>query len=91
MENEEDLQLKLEGLDLDSVYENFVRQIASDKLDIKNSGENLKESVERSQYKQVLQRQIDNLRIKIRKEKQFNKQVELNRDLKRLTRELEEM
>lgn len=89
--NEEDLQLKLEGLDLDSVYENFVRQIASDKLDIKNSGENLKESVERSQYKQVLQRQIDNLRIKIRKEKQFNKQVELNRDLKRLTRELEEM
>lgn len=89
--NEEDLQLKLEGLDLDSVYENFVRQIAGNKLDIKNSGENLKESVERSQYKQVLQRQIDNLRIKIRKEKQFNKQVELNRDLKRLTRELEEM
>lgn len=89
--NEEDLQLKLEGLDLDSVYENFVRQIAGDKLDIKNSGENLKESVERSEYKQGLQRQIDNLRIKIRKEKQFNKQVELNRDLKRLTRELEEM
>lgn len=89
--NEEDLQLKLEGLDLDSVYENFVRQIAGNKLDIKNSGENLKESVERSQYKQVLQRQIDNLRMKIRKEKQFNKQVELNRDLKRLTRELEEM
>lgn len=89
--NEEDLQLKLEGLDLDSIYENFVRQIAGDKLDIKNSGENLKESVERSEYKQELQRQIDNLRIKIRKEKQFNKQVELNRDLKRLMRELEEM
>ncbi|WP_462133332.1 DUF4391 domain-containing protein [Peptostreptococcus stomatis] len=89
--DEEDLQLRLEGLDLDSVYENFVRQIAGDKLDIKNSSEDLKESVERSQYKQVLQRQIDNLRIKIRKEKQFNKQVELNRDLKRLTRELEEM
>lgn len=89
--NEEDLQLKLEGLDLDSIYENFVRQIAGDKLDIKNSGEDLKESVERSQYKQVLQRQVDNLRIKIRKEKQFNKQVELNRDLKRLMRELEEM
>lgn len=90
-EDEENLQLRLEGLDLDSVYENFVRQIAGDKLDIKNSGENLKESVERSEYKQGLQRQIDNLRIKIRKEKQFNKQVELNRDLKRLTRELEEM
>lgn len=89
--NEEDLQLKLEGLDLDSIYENFVRQIAGDKLDIKNSGENLKESVERSEYKQELQRQIDNLRIKKRKEKQFNKQVELNRDLKRLMRELEEM
>ena len=90
-QEEDDLQLKLEGLDLDSVYENFVRQIAGDKLDIKNSGEDLKESVERSQYKQELQKQIDNLRIKIRKEKQFNKQVELNRDLKRLMRELEEM
>lgn len=89
--NEEDLQLRLEGLDLDSVYENFVRQIAGDKLDIKNSGENLKESVERSEYKQGLQRQIENLRMKIRKEKQFNKQVEINRDLKRLMRELEEM
>lgn len=89
--DEEDLQLRLEGLDLDSVYENFVRQIADDKLDIKNSGENLKESVERSQYKQELQKQIDSLRVRIRKEKQFNKQVELNRDLKRLTRKLEEM
>ena len=90
-QEEDDLQLKLEGLDLDSVYENFVRQIAGDKLDIKNSGEYLKESVERSQYKQELQKQINNLRIKIRKEKQFNKQVELNRDLKKLMRELEEM
>lgn len=89
--NEEDLQLKLEGLDLDSVYENFVRQIAGDKLDIKNSGENLKESVERSKYKQELQRKIDNLRIKIRKEKQFNKQMQINIELKNLRKELEKI
>lgn len=89
--NEEDLQLKLEGLDLDSVYENFVRQIAGDKLDIKNSGENLKESVERSKYKQELQRKVDNLRIKIRKEKQFNKQMQINIELKNLRKELEKI
>lgn len=89
--NEEDLQLRLEGLDLDSVYENFVRQIAGDKLDIKNSGENLKESVERSEYKHVLQRQIDNLRIKIRKEKQLNKQIEMNIELKKLIEEVKKI
>lgn len=88
---EEDLQLRLEGLDLDSVYENFVRQIAGDKLDIKNSGEYLKESVERSEYKHVLQRQIDNLRIKIRKEKQLNKQIEMNIELKKLIEEVKKI
>lgn len=86
---EDKLPLKLEGLNLDTVYENFVRQIAGDNLTIKNTGEDLKESIERDEKKKMLQKQIDKLQGKIRKEKQLNKQMEMNNDLKKLKKELE--
>ena len=89
--DEEDLQLKLEGLDLDSVYENFVRQIAGDKLKTEAIGESLKESVERYEQKQILQKQIATLQAKIRKEKQLNKQMQINIELKNLKKELERL
>lgn len=88
---EEDLPLKMEGLNVDAVYENFVRQIAGDKLNKKGIGESLKESVARDEQKQELQKQIANLQAKIRKEKQFNKQMEMNTELKKLKEELEIM
>ena len=87
---EEELPLTIEGLNLDAVYENFVRQIAGDTLHGK-SGESLKESVERENKRQKLQKQIDVLQTKVRKEKQLNKQVQLNTELKRLKRELEDL
>ena len=87
---EAQLPLKIEGLNLDAVYENFVRQIAGDALH-GESGESLKESVERENKRQKLQKQITALQIKVRKEKQLNKQVQLNTELKRLKRELEEL
>ena len=71
---ESDLSLKVDGLNLDRVYENFVRQIAGDVLQAK-SQESLKDSVERDNRRQELQKQIVALQQKIRKEKQFNKQV----------------
>lgn len=86
---EEELPLKLEGLDVDAVYENFVRQVAGDVLPIKN-GEPLKESVERDVYRRMLQKQITALENKMRGEKQFNKQVELNAELKRLKKAYDE-
>ena len=89
--DEEDLQLRLEGLDLDSVYENFVRQIAGDKLKTEAIGESLKESVERYEQKQILQKQIATLHAKIRKEKQLNKQMQINIELKNLKKELERL
>lgn len=85
------LPLKLEGLNLDSVYENFVRQIAGDNLTIKSTGEDLKESIERDEKKKMLQKQIDKLQDKIRKEKQLNTQIEMNSELKKLKRELREL
>lgn len=85
---EEELPLKMEGLTLDAVYENFVRQIAGDQLKSEASGESLKESSARNERKQALQKQIDTLRAKIRREKQLNKQMEMNTELKELHRQL---
>ena len=86
---EDELPLKLEGLNVDAVYENFVRQIAGDKLKTEAAGESLKESVARDEQKQALQKQIATLQAKIRKEKQLNKQMQMNTALKKLRKELE--
>ena len=88
---EDELPLKLEGLNVDAVYENFVRQIAGDKLKTEAAGESLKESVARDEQKQALQKQIATLQAKIRKEKQLNKQMQMNNELKKLKKELEAM
>lgn len=87
---ESELPLKVDGLSIDKVYENFVRQIAGDALQ-GESAESLKESVERDARRQELQKQITALQAKVRKEKQLNKQVQLNADLKRMRKELEEL
>ena len=86
---EQELPLKVDGLNTDAVYENFVRQIAGDVLKSENT-ETLKESVERDERRQELQKQITALQAKVRKEKQLNKQVQLNAELKRLKKELDE-
>ncbi len=88
---EDELVLKLDGLNMDSVYESYVRQIAGDTLinASANVSETLKESVERDKQIQMLNKQIENLQTKIRREKQFNRQIELNAELKKIKKELE--
>ncbi len=88
---EGEIPLKFDGLNVDEVYENFVRQIAGDKLRTNVDSESLKESVAREEQKQALQKQIATLQAKIRKEKQLNKQMQLNTELKKLKKELEAM
>ena len=83
------LPLKLDGLNTDKVYENFIRQIAGETL-TSGTGETLKESVERDTRRQELQKQIAALQVKVRRERQLNKQVQLNAELKRLKKELED-
>lgn len=85
--NVAELPLKIDGLTIDKVYENFVRQIAGDALRT-GKQESLKESVERDNWRRELQKQIAVLQQKVRKEKQLNKQVQLNAELKRLRKEL---
>ena len=86
---EEELHLWLEGLNIDTIYENLVRQIAGDKLKKVTPDESLKESITKDEKKEQLEKQISVLTVKIRKEKQLNKQIELNTEVKRLKKELE--
>ena len=90
---EDELVLKLDGLNMDTVYENYVRQIAGDALHTSadDEPESLKESVERSKQIQLLQKQIVTLQKKIRREKQLNRQVEINAELKRLKKQVEDV
>ena len=85
---EDELQLRIDGLNMDAVYESLVRQIAGDKLQA-DSGESLKESVERDEKIKNLKKQIEVIQGKIRKEKQLNVQMKLNGELKKLKKELE--
>jgi len=85
---EDDLHLSIDGLNMDAVYESLVRQIAGDKLQT-DSGESLKESVERDEKKKQLEKQIAALENKMKKEKQLNRQMEMNAELKRLRKERE--
>ncbi len=88
---EEELPLKIEGLSLDAVYENFVRQIAGDALSQGEAGESLKDSVHRDDEIQALKKQIEKLQTKVRNEKQLNVQMRLNAGLKELKKELEKL
>ena len=64
---------------MDGIYENFVRQIAGEKLSV---GESLQADVERESARNALQKRISALSRKLRAEKQFNRQVEINRELR---------
>lgn len=85
---EDELHLSIDGLNMDAVYESLVRQIAGDKLQT-DSGESLKESVERDEKKKQLEKQISVLENKMKKEKQLNQRMEMNAELKKLRRSLE--
>ena len=87
---EENFSLRIDGLNMDTVYENLVRQIAGDML-VRENGESLKDTVERQAAREKIEKEIEKLRAKVRKEKQFNRQVELNKHLKELKRELENL
>lgn len=82
----EGFTLKLEGLNLDAVYENLARQIAGGRLDVEGD---ISDAVDRDKQRLKLESEIAALEKKVMREKQFNRQVELNGELKRLRVELE--
>lgn len=86
---EEKLPIKLEGLDIDSVYENFVRQVAGKVLH--KPTETLKQSVERDAAIERLSKQIQQLQQRMRKERQLNRQMQIHDEIKKLRRKMEEL
>lgn len=81
--DEDSLPVHLDGLTLDAVYENFVRQIAGDVLGTGESA-SLKDSVEQQKQREQLEKQIAALEAKIRKEKQPRKKFEMAQKLQKL-------
>lgn len=87
---ENSLQFSIDGLNLDAVYAGLVRQIAGDSLS-STQGETLQESVARDEAKQELLKKIASLEMKIRKEKQLNRKMELKAELKKIRKKMESL
>lgn len=84
---EKELQFRIDGLSMDAVYENLMRQVAGDALQT-DSEESLQASVERDKKRRHLEKQIAALESKMRKEKQLNRRMEMNANIKKLRKEL---
>ena len=86
--NDERFQnLKIDGLDIDAVFGNFVRQIAGDKLIFSKSADapkTIKEDVEALKERERIQKQIDALTRKINAEPSLGKKQELAEERYRL-------
>lgn len=83
---DEDL-LHFSGINLDNMYENILNSISNNELD-KFLGDTLKEKVLSSIEYEKIQKQVSNLSKKVINEKKFNRQVELNAELKELKKKI---
>lgn len=82
---ESKLSLNIEGLNLDTLYESFVRQIGGGRLSVAAFPyANLKEAIVKSKESQKIVRQISQLEARMRREKQFNKKLEIAAQIKKL-------
>lgn len=73
-------EIRIDGLDIDAVFSNFVRQIAGEKLIFAKSTDapkTIKEDVEALKEREKLQKQIDVLTRKINAEPSLGKKQEL--------------
>lgn len=90
--NDERFQnLKIDGLDIDAVFGNFVRQIAGDKLIFSKSADapkTIKEDVEALKERERIQKQITTLDRKIKTEPSLGKKQELAEERYKLKRYL---
>lgn len=78
---EEALHLPLSGLNMDSLYEGWVREIAGDRLS-PWPGEGIAQSLERNKQRQALEKRIAQLEKKAWSEKQPRKRFELVQEVK---------
>lgn len=73
--------LELKGLNFDEVWENIIKQIEGGEWD---SNLSLSENIELKERKEKLQKEIEVLKKKMKNEKQFNRQIEIKAEIKKL-------
>ena len=83
----EELDLTIEGLNMDAVYDNFVKQIAAVNTPVQwNEDLSAKENTANIEEQKKLQKQIEKLERQLRKETQPKKKFELYQKLLELRR-----
>lgn len=81
---EQDLQIKIDGLDMDSIYANLVRQIGG----IEKNDNTLGEQIADKEYREKLEKEIAKLEKLARAEKQPKKKYEYVQKIKKLKDEV---
>lgn len=89
-QKEEEISLIINGLNLDQVYENLVFQVAGEKVK-RVEGECIRKSVEARQQIDRIIKKVSELEYKKRNEKQFNIQLKLSNEIKKLKLILDEI
>lgn len=87
----EKLNFQIEGTNFDEVYESLARQIAGEELQSIATGESLKKSIERNEEIIALEKETESLQQKLKKEKQFNRKMEINQKIKQCKNKIEDM
>ena len=83
----EELNFNFNGLNLENVFENIVKTIIKET----DNKQDFNVLIDNENRKKELIKKIEQLKNKIKQEKQFNKKVELNQDLRILEGEMEEL
>lgn len=82
----EKISFAFNGIDLNIVYENIIRSVTN----ISEQNSNINEELEKSKRLKEIQKDIKRLESKMKAEKQFNKKVELNKNILKLKKQKEE-
>ena len=82
-QNAEDVKLTLNGYDYDTIWENTIRSVIGI---ADQTGETLEDQIETKIEDEKILKEIEKLNTKLRKEKQFNRKVEINEEIKKLER-----
>lgn len=83
----EEITMNLVGLNLDDIYKDIVKSIIKEQ----DNDEEFEHIINKKNKVDELYKKIEQLKNKINNEKQFNKKVELNLELQKLNKEMEEL
>lgn len=83
----EDIEFNINGLTLETIYENLVKSIIKEN----NNTNTFDDIIENKSKVDELTKKIEQLTNKVNNEKQFNKKVGLNLELQKLKKEMEDL